>query len=141
MNIIEIALKEYGNKGIPGTATNPDVLKYFSEIGFNYIHDDETPWCAAFMNWVLKQAGIPGTNKLNARSFLEFGLPTAIPSYGNIIVLWRGSIEGALGHVGIFIKQVGNQIYILGGNENNQVEIEAFPSSQVLGYREVPFNV
>lgn len=30
-----------------------------------------TPWCAAFVNWCLKEAGLPGTNSNLAKSFVN----------------------------------------------------------------------
>jgi len=135
MNIIEAALKEYGNQAWPGDETNPDVLKYFHDIGYGYINDDETPWCAAFANWILKQCNIKGTNLLNARSFLKIGTAVSEPKLGDVVILWRISPVGSYGHVGFFVNKIENQIFILGGNEDSSVKIKAFPVSQLLGYR------
>jgi uncharacterized protein (TIGR02594 family) len=137
MDLIKTALNEYGNEGIAGIKSNENVLKYFHEMGFTYIDDDDTAWCAAFLNWILWKNNIKGTGKLNARSFLEIGTETFTPEIGDIVVLWRISRLGVYGHCGIFVKRVGNIIYILGGNQDNSVKIKGFSADQLLGYRRV----
>lgn len=137
MTPLEIALKEYGNEAYQGTATNSDVLKYFTETGHTYIDDDETPWCAAFLNWVCKQAGVQTPNSLLARSFLKVGTDTQTPKLGDIVVLWRISRASIFGHTGIYIRETKYMIYILGGNQDSRVSIRAFPKTNLLGYRRV----
>lgn len=133
--IFEIALQEYGVKGISGTVHNSRILTYFRAPGFKWIKDDETAWCAAFMNWCFWKAGekVPGT--LAARSFLTVGNRTRQPRLGDIVVFWRGTKDGPYGHVGFFIKETKDSVYVLGGNQSNAVNIAAFPKSQVLEYR------
>lgn len=134
---LEIALKEYGKEAWAGVETNPEVLKYFTETGYTFIHDDETPWCAAFLNWVLKQCNIQTKNKLNARSFLEIGTDISSPRLGDLVIFWRISPQSWQGHVGIFIRESSKLVFVLGGNQNSSVNIKAFPKTQVLGYRRV----
>jgi uncharacterized protein (TIGR02594 family) len=69
MNTLDIALKEYGIWEWPGAENNPRVLNYFKEIGQGWVKDDETAWCAAFVNWCLVKSGKPQTGSLAARSF------------------------------------------------------------------------
>jgi uncharacterized protein (TIGR02594 family) len=133
--IFETALAEYGNAGIIGESDNPEVLKYFKETGYTFIDHDETPWCAAFLNWVLQKCKISTPNKLNARSFLDIGHETSTPVLGDIVVLWRIDPNGPYGHVGIFVRKVGNILYLLGGNEDNTVKIKGYSSDQLLGFR------
>lgn len=130
-----IAISQFGIKGALGSAHNPRILKYFSDIGHAWVQDDETAWCAAFVNWCLLRAGMPHTGKLNARSFLKYGVETVKPQLGDIVVLWRISPTSAYGHVGFYITEQQNTVYILGGNQSNAVNVTAFPKSQVLGYR------
>ncbi|WP_234842779.1 TIGR02594 family protein [Sinorhizobium meliloti] len=93
-----------------------------------------TPWCAAFVNAVLGAQGIEGTGKLNARSFLNFGMPTDAPKPGDIVVMSRGS--GAQGHVGFFQGYDANgNILVLGGNQSNSVKVSAYGIDRLLGFR------
>lgn len=135
MKPIIVALGEYGNDTWPDPAENPAILKYFHEIGYEFIDDDETPWCAAFLNWILKQCQITGTKKLNARSFLNIGQATQTPKLGDLVILWRISPEHWAGHCGLFIKESNNLIWILGGNQSGKVCISTFSKKQLLGYR------
>jgi uncharacterized protein (TIGR02594 family) len=134
-HVVEVALGEYGNKGLLGPKTSIHILKYFVLSGFPWVRDDETPWCAAFVHWCLRQAGTPVRGTLAARSFLTVGYHTTDPKLGDLVVLWRDSIQSANGHVGFFIRRTRDYVYILGGNQSNAVNILAFPVSRVLDYR------
>lgn len=134
----EIALAEYGVKGVPGSMHSADIVKYFRQAGFKWVKDDETAWCAAFVNWVFWRADLKGTASLMARSFLKIGKPTRAPQIGDLAVFWRGTKEGQYGHVGFFIKETKDAVYVLGGNQSNAVNITAFPKSQLLEYRKIP---
>lgn len=138
MTPLEIALKEYGTKEIAGILHNAEVVKYFKAIGHKWVNDDETAWCAAFANWCLLKAGKPHTGKLNARSFLEYGQATKKPVLGDLVVLWRIRRDSVFGHVGFYIRETKDSIYMLGGNQSDEVNIAAFPKTQLLGYRKIP---
>lgn len=135
MNHLEFALGEYGEKEIVGAGTSKRVLEYFSKSGNSWVKDDETAWCSAFVGYVLESCGIKSTKKLNARSYLKWGKPTTTPKMGDIVVLWRQSKTSAFGHVGFFIRKKDGLVYMLAGNQNNQVDITGFPESRVLEYR------
>lgn len=132
---MEIALKEYGNEAYPGQETNAEVLKYFTETGKSFIHDDETPWCAAFLNWVMQKSNVITKNQLNARSFLEMGTKTNTPSIGDVVVFWRIKPDSWEGHCGLYIRESKKLIWVLGGNQDSSVKIKPFPKEQLLGYR------
>jgi uncharacterized protein (TIGR02594 family) len=133
----DIALSQYGTKGISGKTHNPEVVRYFKDSGHAWVVDDETAWCAAFLNWCLKKGEYPDNGALNARSFLTYGKPTTKPEVGDIVVLWRISRDGPYGHVGFFVRATKDVVYILGGNQSNEVNIKAFPIDQLLGYRKI----
>jgi len=135
--LIIIALAEYGETGISGPTSNRKILKYFSEIGAKWVKNDDTAWCSAFVNWVLKQANLPYSSALNARSFLNYGRKTNEAKIGDIVVLWRISKDSIFGHVGFFIKETADLVFILGGNQNNMVNISAFKKDKVLDYRTI----
>mgnify|MGYP000571983370 CR=1 FL=1 len=137
-SIIEIALSQIGIKEIRGKKDNPEVLKYFNDIGFDGAYlKDETAWCSAFVNWVCKQACCDYTGKLNARSWLKIGNKTNNPQIGDVVVFWRENPQSWKGHVAFFIKETKNWIYVLGGNQNNQVKISAYRKNRLLEYRKL----
>ncbi len=133
--VIEIALSQYGVKEVKGTVDNPAIVKYFDDLGYDGKKlKDETSWCSAFANWCAKKAGLPFTGKLNARSWLRIGKKTDTPEMGDIVVLWRESKSSWKGHVGFFIREDFDFIYMLGGNQKNQVCISAYPKERLLSY-------
>lgn len=137
MKHLEIALKQYGTWEWKGEKHNPEVLKYFKEIGHSWVKDDETAWCSAFINWVCKKANLDFTGKLNARSWLNIGKKINKPEPGDIVVFWRESKSSWKGHVGLFINQTDDFIYVLGGNQSNQVNIKPYHKNRLLSYRRI----
>jgi uncharacterized protein (TIGR02594 family) len=100
-------------------------------------------WCAAFINAVLKELDIPGSDTvsdwpLTARSFLRWGVRVKEPRVGDIVVFPRGT-EDWQGHVGFYYGteyRNGRKFYqILGGNQNNAVTIELFPARSAISIR------
>lgn len=97
---------------------------------------DDVPWCASFVCWVLEMVGMGSTNSKMARSYTKWGRSTLKnPLPGDIVVYWRGSKNGSLGHVGFFLKEVNGLIYTLGGNQNDAVNISKYDRSRVLDIR------
>ena len=98
------------------------------------------PWCAAWANAVLADAGISGTDSLMARSFLAWGHPVSgMPKIGDVVVMRRGRNKYA-GHVGFFYGFVDDatgikKIAVLGGNQGKSVSISYYPISRVIAYR------
>jgi len=119
----------------PGAKHNPEILQMFSEAGHSWVKDDETPWCAAFVGAVLAQSGLRGTGKLNARSYMDWGVETKTPERGDVVVLWRGTRDSWKGHVGFYVGTEGNYIHILGGNQGDSVSVAKYPKDRLLGYR------
>ena len=135
MKHIELALSQVGVKEIVGLAHNKTILNYFDEIGFEWIDDDETAWCSAFVNWICFKNNLSMSGKLNARSWLTVGDRTHNPKVGDVVVFWRVSRSDWRGHVGFFISERNGVIYTLGGNQGNQVCIKGYNKNRLLEYR------
>lgn len=133
---LKLARAEIGVKEIAGTQHNPVVLGYFRDAGFPEIDNDETAWCAGFVNAMLERAGYAGSKSLAARSFLNWGKPVTKPYPGCVVVFSRGDPRSWQGHVGIFLEESGGQVRVLGGNQGNEVSIANYARGSVLGYRE-----
>lgn len=126
-----------GVKEIPGSAANPRIVEYLkaTDIGSNPMaSSDETPWCSAFVNFVMLQAGIPRTRSAMARSWMHWG-KQAKPEYGAVVVFWRTTQTSISGHVGFFVGEEGSNIWVLGGNQMNSVSFAKYPRTRLLGYR------
>jgi len=132
---MEFALREYGIRGISRQGRTVNVTAYLKATGIGR-SNDETAWCSAFVNWCLLMASFPGTGKANARSWLDWGGVTLdFPVYGCVVVLWRGSRDGWLGHVGFFVGMQGDNLLLLGGNQGNAVSVRPYSKVRVLGMR------
>jgi uncharacterized protein (TIGR02594 family) len=124
-----------GTKESPGTKHNKEILKWFEESGHGWIKDDETAWCAAFVNAMLARSGVKGTGSVAARSFTDWGKPLARPVPGCIAVFWRVKRDGWQGHVAFFVSETATHVRVLGGNQANSVSIANYAKSRLLGYR------
>jgi uncharacterized protein (TIGR02594 family) len=132
MKVYDIAYKEKGVSEIVGAKDNPRIVEYHKATTLppGYLHD-EVPWCASFVSWCLEQAGLKSTNDASAISYAKYGTKLDVPTKGCICVFSR---EGG-NHVAFFDHQIGNDIYVLGGNQSNMVCIKAEPKSRLLGFR------
>lgn len=137
---LKIALGEIGVKEYIGKKHNPRILQYFKEIGHSWVKDDEMAWCSAFANWVAKTSGLEYSGKLNARSWLTKGKAIEKPEKGDVVIFWRGHPKSWMGHVGFYMKEDSKYIYVLGGNQSNQVKVSAYPKRRLLGYRRLTSN-
>lgn len=135
-SMINLALSQYGISEKAGEKHNEEVLKYFREMGYtgNEI-SDETAWCSAFMNYIAKISGYEYTGKLDARSWLRIGEKVEVPQIGDVAILWRSSKSSWKGHVAFFISQDDRFLYLLGGNQNNKVQISRYSKGRFLGFR------
>ena len=137
MNAYELAKEEVGTvewaKG-----DNPKVIQYFKDAGHPEVSTDATAWCAAFVGAMLTRSGVKPTGKLNARSYLDWGVPVdrkdAKP--GDVVIFERGT--GWQGHVGFLVKDEGALIKTLGGNQSDAVSIKGQQASKLLGIRRAP---
>jgi uncharacterized protein (TIGR02594 family) len=139
---LEIAEKEIGQKEIRG-GENKRILEYLATTTFKS-KEDETPWCSAFVNWCLKQAGIEGTDSAAAKSWLDWGNEIDKPVSGCICVIHQkqkgtdkktGSSSGY--HVAFYLRDDGKRIWLLGGNQGDSVKESSFglASYEICGYR------
>ena len=140
-SLISVALSQYGVKEVKGSKDHPQIVNYFTSLGFDASKfKDETSWCSAFVNWVAQQAGYEKSNRLTARSWLSVGDSTMNPKQGDIVVLWRESPDSWKGHVGFLVKESKRYVYLLGGNQGNSVSIKAYPKNRILDYRKLTKN-
>lgn len=114
---------------------NGKVLASFIEQGTGKKIDPAvTPWCAYFVDSILSQSGNKGTGSGRALDFKTYGQDASKdPKIGDIVVFdWR---DGS-GHVGFFAGSDGNgNIKVLGGNQDNTVNISSFKASDVTAVR------
>lgn len=122
---------EMGQEEIAGSKNNPRIVEYFSATTLGP-SSDETPWCSAFANWVLKQVGIEGTKSAAALSWLDWGNPIKDPVKGCVVVFNHGQGHG---HVTFFDHEKDGMLGCKGGNQNNQVKLSYYGHAELAGYR------
>lgn len=132
---LALARREIGVKERAGAADHPRILEYLRTVIRDGDIHDEIPWCAAFANWCMQEVGVDGTGLANARSWLRWGVSLHTPRVGCVVVIWRVKREAPTGHVGFFVRQEGATLWLLGGNQNNEVCIAPRPLNRLLGYR------
>lgn len=149
---MEIARQEAARPAVDrsewaGGKSNPQILDYF-RVGtaWREVTEDETDWCAAFVNYCLVKSGHPGTNSPGARSFFwnrnaRFERLEA-PKPGCIVVIRRLPFddpkwEFGPGHVGFFVAGTDTSVTLLGGNQSNTVRESNFPKEERSGGRVV----
>lgn len=127
-----------GTREIPGKKHNPVIVGWLRRIA-TWISDDETAWCSAFVDHCARETGREHSGKLNARSWLEVGeeIPLSQARPGDVVIFWRGSRDAWTGHVA-FLEHVNLKrglIYVLGGNQGNEVNVSGYPRERLLGIR------
>lgn len=104
--------------------------------GLAWLDPREVPWCGAFVETCLRQHGIGDLpeNPLGARNWQGFGLGVP-PSFGAVLVFWRGSRRGWKGHVGFYVGEDATHYHVLGGNQSNAVTITRIAKTRLLAAR------
>ena len=110
---------------------NPEMIRAFHKT-VGIVGGAEVPWCSSFMSYCFEHAGYGGPRTAWARDWLAFGYETNEPKKGDVCIFSRNITQG---HVGFFIKEDKDYIWILSGNCDNKVKIKPYPRSNLLGIR------
>jgi uncharacterized protein (TIGR02594 family) len=132
-----IAQTYIGTTEGPGPANNPVIIEMYSTVGHEWVEHDVVAWCAAYVGHCIERAGLRSTRKLNARSYLDWGVPVdlADAQEGDVVIFSRGDPSGWQGHVGFFVRTVGASIEVLGGNQADAVNVKRYSKAKLLGVR------
>lgn len=137
---------------VGGDNYGPFVRKYLAPAGL----DERNPWCASFVSWCFLQAAggaksamafayAPGARTLLAE-FKRNGWSNAPgsayqPVPGDIVVWWRVSLAGWLGHTGLVHSVRDGMLYTIEGNRSPRVQGFSYVLSRMdklLGFGHVP---
>ena len=131
---LTFARRYSGLSEIKGRAHAPEILEMWRVLGLPY-RDDETPWCAAFVGFVLESCGCASTRSAWARSYENWGQGIKAPAVSAVVTFKR---DGG-GHVG-FVTGRDQRGYLmaLGGNQADAVNIKPFDPARVTAYRWPP---
>ena len=137
-DLLLAAFKYYGMKEVSGPESEPTILSIIQKVFPSALDDSKVPWCSVFMNWLAWETGheAPSSNVGLAKSWLKVGreIPISQREIGDIIVFHRGK-NPALGHVGIYINERGHMVRVVGGNQDDAVNIRSYPASRIAGVR------
>ena len=136
MTPFDIASGYIGTTEGPGPLDNPAIMEMYASVGQKHVEHDDVAWCAAFVGHCLEKAGIRSTRKLNARSYLDWGVPVEMSEarQGDIGVIPRGT-SGWQGHVFFIDRIEGAWVWGLGGNQDDAVNVKRYAVSKLLGIR------
>jgi uncharacterized protein (TIGR02594 family) len=125
-----------GLKEVPGKDSNPELVSMFEKWGITWTRDDSRgAWCAVFVNEALDRSGFIAPGGLLARSFLDYGEEVETPRALDLVVFWRKSKSSRYGHVGFYVGEDEDGIYVWGGNQGNTSNVTKYSKSRLLGYR------
>jgi uncharacterized protein (TIGR02594 family) len=144
----DIAQRFIGLKEVPGQLDNPQIMAML-KLDDSWPEHDETPWCGAFCEYIAWLLRLPRTKTKLARQWLGVGavIGTMTPGMDakaawDVVILKRAKLNQpgpdnltAPGHVGFYAGFANGKIYILGGNQNNAVNISAYDPKRILGIR------
>ena len=141
-----LAERFIGTKEVSGHVDNPQVMAWLTADA-KWPKNDEVPWCSGFVNWVCKIFRAPRSKSLRARSWLGVGTPVTLEQAKqgwDVCIFKRGGgkqpgpdVLDAPGHVAFFSAYTPGDkwVYVLGGNQGNQVSVSRYAANRLLGIR------
>ena len=118
--ILVQAVKLIGTKEIVGKAHNPIILDWAKQLGIKAYTNDEIPWCGLFIAYCAHKAGVDVVDSpLWALNWAKYGTKESTPMLGDVLTFKR---DGG-GHVGLYVGEDRTHYHVLGGNQNNQVNV------------------
>jgi uncharacterized protein (TIGR02594 family) len=118
--ILVQAVKLIGTKEIVGKAHNPIILDWAKQLGIKAYTNDEIPWCGLFIAYCAHKAGVEVVDgPLWALNWAKYGTKESTPMLGDVLTFKR---DGG-GHVGLYVGEDRTHYHVLGGNQNNQVNV------------------
>lgn len=129
---LTIARRNVGEGETDGENNSPFIRRMWKALGLSWLLGQ--PWCGGVMARWMQQAGIqPPAHAYRALSWAKWGAALPGPMLGAVAVLTR---KGG-GHVGIVtgISANGQEVELLGGNQDNSVSLSWFVTRRVTAWR------
>lgn len=130
---MQIARKYEGLREIPGPRHNTTILGWLERLKA-WWRDDETPWCGVYVAHCMREAGFPIPKLwMRASEWASWGanLRATHVAPGAILVFTR---KGG-GHVGFYVGEDSTFYYVLGGNQNNMVNVAKIAKARCTAIR------
>lgn len=126
---LRLAYSHLGLREIKGRTHNMTIVGFWERLGLHF-RDDETPWCAGFVNAMIRDAGLPIVAK-NRAAALEwcwngYGQRLKGPALGAVMSITRPGRTGS-GHMAFVVGRAAHDnIMGLGGNQGDAVSINPY---------------
>ena len=124
-----------GTHETPGPENNPIIMGWKQVLSAEVRREywaDSVPWCGLFTDFCLVKNGFPDcTSPLWARSWAKYGVALSRPVWGSIMTF----VRNGGGHVGFLVGEDDNYYHILGGNQQNAVNVARRSKSLCIGWR------
>jgi uncharacterized protein (TIGR02594 family) len=137
--ILVQAVKLIGTKEIIGKKHNPIILEWAKELDLEKVYtNDEIAWCGLFVAICAHRANVEVVKSpLWALNWAKYGTEAEVPMLGDILTFKR---NGG-GHVGIYIGEDDTCYHVLGGNQNNQVNVTRILKSRLHKARRTAWKI
>jgi uncharacterized protein (TIGR02594 family) len=115
---------------------NPLIVSFFKATNYGSPSGDQTPWCAAFVNWCLQRASRTSTHSASSGSFRCFGEAAGDPEPGDIAVFKNPGQDAKCsgsGHVAFWLSAAGDSVQVLGGNQRDSIRVSRMAAVQDAG--------
>lgn len=121
--------KQWTRKAAPlGPKGNANIVECFKQCGAPQL-GESTPWCAAFVSFVLKQCGYKCNGELNAFKFLNNRSAIGAELVSNPTTAQPGDIAiWSYGHVNFVYTNNGGKLTFCGGNQSGASPLNNNPS-------------
>jgi uncharacterized protein (TIGR02594 family) len=136
--ILVQAVSLIGTREIIGKNHNPIILSWAIELGLKVYTNDEIPWCGLFIAYCAHKAGVEVVDSpLWALNWAKYGTKESTPMLGDVLTFKR---DGG-GHVGLYIGEDRTHYHVLGGNQNNQVNVMRIAKSRLHQARRTAWKI
>jgi uncharacterized protein (TIGR02594 family) len=136
--ILVQAVSLIGTREIIGKNHNPVILSWAIELGLKVYTNDEIPWCGLFVAYCAHKAGVEVVDgPLWALNWAKYGTKESTPMLGDVLTFKR---DGG-GHVGLYVGEDRTHYHVLGGNQNNQVNVMRIAKSRLHQARRTAWKI
>lgn len=139
LRILRIGSGELGVKEAKGTADNPRIVLYhrYSTVNNDKGMPDSVAWCSSYECFVHEMAGLDSTNNKMARSWEKWGVAVKVGEGlpGDTVTFYRNGKSSGQGHVATFLKEDKNYVWVMGGNQADEVNVTRYSKANLTGYR------
>ena len=136
--VLARAKQELGVHETPGPVSTDRIIAYRRMAGLAGIRGDDglVPWCAIFVNAMLREVGLKGSGSAMARSFSHWGNDCPIGTPGAVTVISSPSRGPSAGHTFFATGRVtATHIEGVGGNQSDAVTNAWWPRARIVSSR------